>query len=273
MATDNRNGPALFPDVTEQYESEPSAESAVAPPVPIAADPNELVPEVRTLEGPAPEERAPGRASEEPASDFEHRPTWLAEPQVEPELAQRARRSRRPVVVAAAAASLLAVVGAVTAVVVTAGGRETAGSAVPVAGSSTAALAQDTAAVAPGTSTAWCADAVSEGRSVGSGPGTVDNGPGAIRAFDHAYYAERDGARVASLMVTPNPVPEIQKWIDDVPVGTEHCVTIASTPDPNAYEVDLRLRMPDGTDGTIRQRITVAASPAGFKVATVEDLR
>lgn len=264
MATDNRNGPALFPDVTEHYESEPSAENAVVPPVPITVDPVESSPEDRALEGPVPEE---------PASDFEHRPTWLAEPQVEPELAQPARRPRRRLAVAAAAASLLVVAGAVTAVVVTAGGRETAGSAVPVAGSSTTARAQDTAAVAPGASTAWCADAVSEGRSVGSGPGTVDNGSGAIRAFDHAYYAERDGARVASLMVTPNPVPEIQKWIDDVPVGTEHCVTIASTPDPNAYEVDLRLRMPDGTDGTIRQRITVAASAAGFKIATVEDLR
>ncbi|NKU06408.1 hypothetical protein GS870_23770, partial [Rhodococcus hoagii] len=43
--------------------------------------------------------------------------------------------------------------------------------------------------------------------------------------------------------------------------------TIASTADPNAYMVDLVLRMPDGTDGTIRQRITVAASTS-FKIAT-----
>ncbi|MCA1008438.1 hypothetical protein LCL87_22245 [Rhodococcus hoagii] len=265
MATDNRNGPALFPDVTEHYESEPSAESAVVHPVPITTDPPTIDP---TPEDRVSEESVP----EEPASDFEHRPTWLAEPHVEPEPEPTARPTRRPIVIAAAAASLLAVVGAVTAVFVTGGDRETTGSAVPVAGAS--ATGQDTAAAgASAISTAWCADEVGEGRSVGRGPGTVDNGPGVIRAFDHAYYAERDGSRVASLMVTPNPVPEIQKWIDDVQVGTEHCVTIASTPDPNAYMVDLRLRMPDGTDGTIRQRITVAASPDGFKIATVEDLR
>lgn len=262
MATDNRNGPALFPDVTEHYESEPSAESAVAPPVPITTGPV----------APVPESSEPVPENPEQAPDFEHRPAWLAEPHVEPVPEQPARPSRRPLVIAAAGASLLAVAAAVTVVVVTGGDRETAGSAVPVAGAS--ATGQDAvAAGASAASTAWCADEVSEGRSVGRGPGTVDNGPGVIRAFDHAYYAERNGGRVASLMVTPNPVPEIQKWIDDVPVGTEHCVTIASTPDPNAYMVDLALRMPDGTDGTIRQRITVAASPGGFKIATVEDLR
>lgn len=259
MATDNRNGPALFPDVTEHYESEP-AESAVAPSVPIpAAD--------AVSSAPTPEESAP----QELTPDFERRPAWLADPHAEPEPEQPARAARRPLVVASAAVSVLAVAAAVTAVVLTGGDRETAGSAVPAAGAS--ATAQGTAAGASVTGAGWCAEEVSDSRSVGRGPGTVDNGPGVIRAFDHAYYAQRDGGRVASLMLTPNPVPEIQKWIDDVQVGTEHCVTIASTADPNAYMVDLVLRMPDGTDGTIRQRITVAASPDGFKIATVEDLR
>lgn len=267
MTTDNRNGPALFPDVDEDYGVEGAPDGVVEQQVPVVDDPTEPF-------GGEPEPAAEP-VDGEPPSDFEHRPTWLAEPQPEPaaEPAPPAS-SRRPLVVVAAAVSLLAVAGAATVVVLAGGDRETTGAAVPVSGAS-ATSARDAAADngTPVATAAWCADAVSEGRSVGRGPGTVDNGPGVIRAFDHAYYAERDGARVASLMVTPNPVPEIQKWIDDVPVGTEHCVTIASTPDPNTFEVDLGLRMPDGTDGIIRQRVTVAASPDGFKIAKVEDLR
>ncbi|RVW00633.1 hypothetical protein EGT50_14905 [Rhodococcus xishaensis] len=70
-------------------------------------------------------------------------------------------------------------------------------------------------------------------------------------------------------MVAPSAVPDIQKWIDDVPLGTEHCVTITSTPDPNVYAVELGLR--GATEGVILQRITVAPSPEGYKIAKVED--
>ncbi len=130
-------------------------------------------------------------------------PTRLAgRPACRTEPEQPARAARRSLVVASAAVSVLAVAAAVTAVVLTGGDRETAGSAVPVAGAS--ATAQGTAAGASVTGAGWCAEEVSDGRSVGRGPGTVDNGPGVIRAFDHAYYAQRDGGRVASLMLTPN---------------------------------------------------------------------
>ncbi|PTR28964.1 hypothetical protein C8K36_103336 [Rhodococcus sp. OK519] len=260
MATDNRNGPALFPDVTEQFGSAEVPESAVVQPVAIVREPVDQVAaevvaaDVQTVD-------------EESVSDFEYRPTWLAAAPAKHSGAPAPRRPRKPLYLAGAAVSLLCVAGAAAAAVLLGGDRETVGSAVPVPGETSADSGT------PAVSTAWCADAVSAGRSVGRGPGSVDNGPGAIRAFDHAYYVERDGGRVASLMVTPNPVPEIQKWIDDVPAGTEHCVTIASTENPNTYEVDLGLRMPDGTDGAIRQRITVAASPGGFRIAKVEDLR
>ncbi|RVW08036.1 hypothetical protein EGT67_19120 [Prescottella agglutinans] len=147
--------------------------------------------------------------------------------------------------------------------------KPVAAAAATTSGTSAASATPESAAPAP----AWCAESAADGRSVGRGPGGTSDGPGVIRAFDHAYYVERNGARVASLMVAPNAVPEIQKWIDEVSLGTEHCVTIASTPDPNVFNVDLGLRTPGSSDGVIRQRITVAPSPEGFKIAKVEDTK
>ncbi|WP_242676586.1 hypothetical protein [Rhodococcus sp. ABRD24] len=151
--------------------------------------------------------------------------------------------------------------------------RETAGAANAAPSPAVAPPGEAVVAESPAATSVWCADSFADGRSVGRGSGSIADGPGVIRAFDHAYYVERDGGRVASLMVAPNPVPEIQKWIDEVPLGTEHCVTITATPEPNVYTVDLGLRMPAGSEGVIRQRITVAPAPTGFRIAKVEDLR
>lgn len=293
MTTDNRSGDSLFPDVTEHYgaESVPEVtepEASAALPVPDDATATESVAAPETLAVPDPPvvsgpgevfrtDAAPGLvaapgpvAAPEPEAEFDQLPTWLVTAPTESSAEKSPRR--RALLIAGGAVALL-VIAAVTTVVALGTGDEIAGSPNPVAGSTAAPRASTTVPQAPAQPAGWCADSVADGRSVGRGPGSADDGPGAIRAFDYAYYVDRDGSKVASLMVTPNAVPDIQKWIDEVPLGTEHCVTVAPTADPNVFEVDLGLRSPAGSDGVIRQRVTVAPSPTGFKIAKVEDLR
>ncbi|WP_433609898.1 hypothetical protein [Prescottella agglutinans] len=194
--------------------------------------------------------------------------------QIEQDETKASEPGGRKLLLIGAAVALVAIASAATVVVLQGGDTATAGTPKPVAAASTSATSStSTSPEAAAPAPAWCAESAADGRSVGRGPGSTSDGPGVIRAFDHAYYVERDGARVASLMVAPNAVPEIQKFIDGVSLGTEHCVTIASTPDPNVYNVDLELRSPGASDGVIRQRITVAPSPEGFKIAKVEDMK
>lgn len=256
MSTDK----SLFPDVTERYEREP----------PVVADP-----EPQKFPVPPPvAQSTEEQAAELLPDEFDHAPAWLVTPEpAQPPDALDGSRSRRPVLVGAVA-MVLVLAGAATAVVLRGSTSTTTGAPRAVAAASQSP--SPTPAAVPSTQPpvagpVWCEEADADGRSVGSGPGSTSDGPGVIRAFDHAYYIERDGARVASLMVAPNPVPEIQRWIDDVPPGTVHCVTIAVTPDPTVFAVELGLRMPGAADGVIRQRVTVAPSPAGFKIAKVED--
>ncbi|QCQ93663.1 hypothetical protein [Rhodococcus sp. SGAir0479] len=269
MATDN----SLFPDVTERYERDPSAEDAAAQA--IEADPPAAAPRPVAAAEPA----AAGAGALLP-DDFDHAPAWLAAPESAPDSGKQAPsgpRERKPLVLATVGAALVAIAGCATAVVLRGGtiesteGTPRAAAAVATPSSSpSSVLAPPAPQPAPAEPT-WCAESTVAGRSVGSGPGSTSDGPGVIRAFDHAYYAARDGGRVASLMVAPGPVPEIQRWIDDVPAGSRHCVTVTETPDPNVYAVELGLRMPGRPDGVIRQRVTVTPSPTGFKVAKVED--
>ncbi|MGW9568387.1 hypothetical protein [Prescottella equi] len=133
---------------------------------------------------------------------------------------------------------------------------------------SSAEASAETTAAAP----AWCETVNEPDRIVGNGAGGRDSGPAVIQAFEHAYYVKRSGDAVASLMVMPSPVAEIQSFIDAVPVGTDHCVTVLPTPDPNRWSVDVLLRIPPvGSEGIHRQWITTAPGDGGMKIATVED--
>lgn len=257
MATDN----SLFPDVAERYDRQPRAEDAAPQGEPVAQP---MAPAGAV---------DPGRPAAPLPDEFDQAPAWLAVPDPAPQPVPTPR-NRMPLLFAAVGVALVVLAGCACAFVLRGGTDGIAGTAMVRAAEMQEPAQTSTAAPpvqSPSVEAAWCADSVGGGRSVGSGPGSTSDGPGVIRAFDHAYYAERDGARVASLMVAPNPVPEIQRWIDDVPAGTRHCVTITATPDPNAYAVDLGLRMPGAPEGVIRQRVTVAPTPAGYRIAKVED--
>jgi len=117
---------------------------------------------------------------------------------------------------------------------------------------------------------AWCAPVTEPDRIVGNGPGGRDSGPAVIQAFEHAYYVQRDGKAVAELMVLPGN--DIQSFIDAVPAGTEHCVTVLPTEDPNRWSVDVLLKFPPvGDEGIHKQWITTMPADGGVKIANVEN--
>ena len=75
------------------------------------------------------------------------------------------------------------------------------------------------------------------------------------------------------MYVTPQPLPPLQASIDAAAaLGTEHCLTISPTPTPNVFEVQLLLRTGAGTEGSTKQRITVADAGSGLKIATLEEI-
>ncbi len=116
----------------------------------------------------------------------------------------------------------------------------------------------------------WCAPVTEPDRIVGNGPGGRDSGPAVIQAFEHAYYVQRDGKAVAELMVLPGN--DIQSFIDAVPAGTEHCVTVMPTEDPNRWSVDVLLKFPPvGDEGIHKQWITTMPADGGVKIANVEN--
>ena len=91
-----------------------------------------------------------------------------------------------------------------------------------------------------------------------------------IQAFEYAYYVERDGKAVAELMVLPGT--DIQSFIDAVPVGTEHCVSVLPTEDPNRWSVDVLLKFPPvGDEGIHKQWITTLPADGGLTIANVEN--
>lgn len=120
----------------------------------------------------------------------------------------------------------------------------------------------------------WCQAMASPVKTVGRGPGDLATGPGLIQAFDYAYYVERDAAKVASMMLQPNPIPQIQAGIDAAgKAGTEHCVTITPAALPNVFDVALLLRSNGEVDGVVKQLITLADAGSGLKIATLEEIR
>lgn len=97
----------------------------------------------------------------------------------------------------------------------------------------------------------------------GTDPGGTGSGPDAILAFEYAYYAERSGYR-ARAVVAPDaavsPAEQIQRGINQVPVGTRYCVRITRAGDSPAgqdrWEVRLTQQFPGEETNTFTQFIT-----------------
>ncbi|MFI9511362.1 hypothetical protein [Nocardia sp. NPDC052566] len=90
--------------------------------------------------------------------------------------------------------------------------------------------------------------------------GGTGSGPDAVLAFQHAYYVARSGEQVRQV-VAPDanvaPAPLIQRGIDSIPVGTTHCVRIATLAE-GKYSVEVTEYRPGGVPATYKQTVTTA---------------
>lgn len=131
---------------------------------------------------------------------------------------------------------------------------ETSESASPTESPTTSAVARNPA----------CAQ-----RPVGSGTtvsnddekGDQESGPGAIRAFNHAYYVLRS-AKAARAVAAPGAVASeyvMQQYIDQRPIGTRHCLKITERA-PGEYSVVLTELQPDAAPITYRQVIRTSTT-------------
>ncbi|WP_435590690.1 hypothetical protein [Nocardia sp. bgisy118] len=93
--------------------------------------------------------------------------------------------------------------------------------------------------------------------------GTLD-GPSAIMAFERAYYVQRSGVAARAVVAqdaTVPPAEQIQRGIDQVPVGTRYCVQITRTAagagdGQSHWEVRLTQQYPGQLPKTFTQIIT-----------------
>lgn len=185
------------------------------------------------------------------------------------------RRRRRRVAIGAGVFAVVALV--------LVGGAVMAGVLSFSSSSASSSSASSSAAVAgpPPTQTA-CPASSSNGVVTGSGPGDQDSGPGVIEAFNHAYYVQRSAA-AARAVAAPGAVaaePVMQAYIDKLPVGTTHCLSI-TTLAPNTFRVVLTEIPPDsaqpGRPGdpapappvAIHQRISTIESSGKTWIASI----
>lgn len=73
-----------------------------------------------------------------------------------------------------------------------------------------------------------CPERAGSGKTAGDGAGDQKSGPGAILAWNHAYYVSRSARQAKSVTTTGAVATEadLQKVIDGIPQGTTHCVAI-----------------------------------------------
>ncbi|MFX0580871.1 hypothetical protein [Nocardia nepalensis] len=140
------------------------------------------------------------------------------------------------------------------------------------AAATTPAYPQGTAGRAPGTTapgdqpsavaTPGCEQRRTGDVISGTDPGGTSDGPSAILAFERAYYVQRSGFAARGVVADDANVPaadQIQRGINQVPVGTLYCVQItrAGTDAGEAHwEVRLTQQRPGEQPQTFTQIIT-----------------
>ncbi|MCC3317986.1 MULTISPECIES: hypothetical protein [Nocardia] len=105
----------------------------------------------------------------------------------------------------------------------------------------------------------------------GQGAGSTRSGPEVVLALEHGYYVERTAAAVRTVLVADGPFgtdAEIQSGIDDIPVGTTHCVQIAAA-GPERWAVTITEHRPAGSTVVLHQLITTTVRENRTLVAAV----
>ncbi|MEV4234238.1 MULTISPECIES: hypothetical protein [unclassified Nocardia] len=103
-------------------------------------------------------------------------------------------------------------------------------------------------------------------------PGGADSGPGAILAFQYAYYVERSGERVRAVVAPDSNISSatvIQHGIDTIPLGTTHCVRIQTITE-DRYSVEVTEYRPGGAPATYnKQTVTTVVVDGRTLIAGV----
>jgi hypothetical protein len=106
-------------------------------------------------------------------------------------------------------------------------------------------------------------------------PGDRNSAVGVITAFEYRYYADRDAVKVVE---TYDPALQmdpagIQPFIDKVPLGSKHCMTIEPSDKPNEFRVTGELKSPNSalTEPIDMLLFTTAPSPNGWMITSVLD--
>ncbi|WP_330256771.1 hypothetical protein OG874_20755 [Nocardia sp. NBC_00565] len=116
---------------------------------------------------------------------------------------------------------------------------------------------QPSAVATPGCEQRRTGDVIS-----GTDPGGTSDGPSAILAFERAYYVQRSGFAARGVVANDANVPaadQIQRGINQVPVGTLYCVQITragSDVGEAHWEVRLTQQRPGEQPQTFTQIVT-----------------
>ncbi|MEV0111120.1 hypothetical protein AB0H42_33015 [Nocardia sp. NPDC050799] len=112
-------------------------------------------------------------------------------------------------------------------------------------------------------------------RISGTGPGGTVDGPDAILAFHHAYYALRSASAARAVVTIDAQVPsaaDIQAGIDSLPADTRYCVHVAPAPYTTAGQqrwcAELAQQYPGAPETILRQAVTTRTDGDGRALIT-----
>ncbi|MEU6561093.1 hypothetical protein [Nocardia nova] len=108
----------------------------------------------------------------------------------------------------------------------------------------------------------------------GTDPGGTATGPDAILAFERAYYVQRSGFAARAVVAGDSSVPaadQIQRGINQVPVGTRYCVLVTRTGDESQWEVRLTQQLPDEQPHEFTQIISTRSESGRTLITAITD--
>lgn len=109
---------------------------------------------------------------------------------------------------------------------------------------------------ATGLSDVWCPE---DGRHT-AGPGGTSSGAEVIKAFQHAYYVDRDAEAAVALFSEKADAPTVSSLSRGIEAsrGSDHCLKILPTEKADTFHVDLSVRNADGSVEIYPQVVTVS---------------
>ena len=134
---------------------------------------------------------------------------------------------------------------------------------------STVSVGAPAAPVAP--EDADCPNRSENGVSTGRDPGGTTSGPAVIKAFEHAYYVERNGAKARSYgteLARMGTAASMQAFIDtQLPPGTTYCTRITDR-GAGLFSLELNEIPPGGGEPLLIRQLVQTAEVEGRTLIT-----